>query len=115
MRAVAPAVQRRSSSLIKHVASAAASATGSAGNTGAGAPAGAAGAGGAGDHRRNRLLNVAMRSKTAAAAVEGSNYEDEVGLPNRRLGVALCHALVGGALPPFVPEKGTKVPLVCGR
>lgn len=31
-----------------------------------------------GDDRRARLLNVAMRSKAAAAAVEGSSYEDEV-------------------------------------
>lgn len=82
MRAVAPAVKRRSSSILRHVASAAANATVAAGNTGAGMTAGA-GAAGAGDNRRNRLLNVAMRSKTAAAAVEGSSFEDEVGSLSR--------------------------------
>lgn len=77
MRAVAPAVKRRSSSLLKQVASATANAV-AAGSPGAGTVAGVGAAGG-GEHRRTRLLNVAMRSKTAAAAVEGSNYEDEVG------------------------------------
>lgn len=44
----------------------------------------------AGDNRRNRLLNVAMRSKAAAAAVEGSNYEDEVCFA-RRPRIACIH------------------------
>lgn len=86
VRAVAPAVKRRSSGLLRHVTSAAANTAVATGNTGAGMAAGAgarAGTAGAGDTRRSRLLNVAMRSKTAAAAVEGSNFEDEVGFLRR--------------------------------
>lgn len=75
MRAVAPALRRRSSSIVKHIAVAAANATGI---TGTGADDRDTPAGAAGDNRRSRLLNVAMRSKTAAAAVEGNSYEDEV-------------------------------------
>lgn len=95
MRAVGPAVKRRSSSILRHVATAAANATGTAAAPGttadveargstSGATAAIAGAGagaGVGENRRNRLLNVAMRSKTAAAAVEGNSYEDEASRP----------------------------------
>lgn len=93
MRAVGPAVKRRSSSILRHVAAAAANATSTtpasgtadveargstSGATAAVAGAGAGAGAGGGDNRRTRLLNVAMRSKTAAAAVEGNSYEDEV-------------------------------------
>lgn len=111
MRAVGPAVKRGSSSLLTHAASAAASATGAAGSMGAGITAGAARPAGAGDHRRTRLLNVAMRSKAAAAAVEGSNYEDEVG--RSAGGCLMFHACcfgaslfsLGGAHTTFCPRK----------
>ena len=79
VRAVGPAVKRRSSSIVKHIATAATNAADIVVGDARGSNAGVA-ATAAGDNRRNRLLNVAMRSKAAAAAVEGSNYEDEVSL-----------------------------------
>ncbi|CAN0073866.1 unnamed protein product [Ectocarpus sp. 6 AP-2014] len=74
VRAVAPALRRRSSSIAKHIAVAAANVTAI---TGTGTNDRDTLAAAAGDNRRNRLLNVAMRSKTAAAAVEGNSSEDE--------------------------------------
>ncbi len=65
---------------MKHIANVAASAADIVDAEARGSTAGVA-ATAAGDNRRNRLLNVAMRSKAAAAAVEGSNYEDEVCMP----------------------------------
>ncbi|CAM9853382.1 unnamed protein product, partial [Scytosiphon promiscuus] len=81
VRSVVPAVRRRSSSIIKHVAAAAAGATstvvGGTRRSSTQVVPGSTGGAANGDDRRSRLLNVAMRSKTAAAAVEGSSYEDE--------------------------------------
>lgn len=100
VRAVGPAVKRRSSSILKHVANGTATAHGPAaveartsmGGTTAGAGAGAGS--GSGENRRNRLLNVAMRSKTAAAAVEGNSYEDEVS--PKPFGLLQCTHRLGG-------------------
>lgn len=86
VRSVAPAVKRRSSDFLRHVAAAAipviewapgdsdATAGAGAGGT-AGAPA--AGKKAAVAPRRTSLIHVAMRSKAAAAAVAGSSYDDE--------------------------------------
>ena len=82
---MAPAVKRRSSSILRHVTAAAAAITpGVDGNgevataAGGAAAAAATAAGGGGAVKRASLLSVAMRSRTAAAAVEGANYEEEV-------------------------------------
>ena len=84
---MAPAVKRRSSSILRHVTAAAAAISPAVDGNGdpapegsgaAGAAGGATAAAGVGAVKRASLLSVAMRSRTAAAAVEGANYEDEV-------------------------------------
>lgn len=84
---MAPAVKRRSSSILRHVTAAAAAITPAIDGNGdpapegsgaAGAAGGAVAADGVGAVKRASLLSVAMRSRAAAAAVEGANYEEEV-------------------------------------
>lgn len=94
VRAVVPAVRRQSSNILKHVTAAAASASstvvGGTRRSSTEVVPGPAGGAAAGDDRRTRLLNVAMRSKTAAAAVEGSSYEDEVRWPGSFADLEAC-------------------------